>query len=327
MATRPTPLGVGCLVVALVLVAGAAVAGLTALRDRGATPPVPGQQRCVATSGDRSVALDLEQARLTSIIVGLSVRRRLAPRAASIAMATVYQETGIRNLDYGDRDSVGLFQQRPSQGWGSLQQVRDARYATRAFFEALEQVEGYQQMRVHVAAQRVQRSADGSAYAQHTDSARVLSAALTGRRAAVFSCEVDTPPESAEAPGRTGLTPTAEALRRDVASSVGPLPVGGFDPDGVTSGHSSDSAHYDGRAIDYFFRPVTEANTRRGWALASYLVANADRLEIATVIFSDSIWTARRSSEGWRAYDPGTLDGGEGDEIRRHLDHVHVDVA
>ena len=71
------------------------------------------------------MVLDLDQAHFASIIVGLSVRRKLPPRAATIAMATAYQETGIRNLDYGDRDSVGLFQQRPSQGWGTAKQLKD----------------------------------------------------------------------------------------------------------------------------------------------------------------------------------------------------------
>ena len=282
---------------------------------------------CEADVAGDVARLDLTQARYASLIAAVAARRDLPERAVTIALATAMQESKLTNPRYGDRDSQGLFQQRPSQGWGTVEQVRDARYATRAFFSALEQVDGYQQMSVHEAAQSVQRSADGSAYAQHTDSARVLAAALTGRRAAAFTCEVDSPPASGETPGGSGLTPAAATLRREVASVVGPIPVGGFDPDGVTSGHSSDSAHYDGRAIDYFFRPVTDASTQRGWALASYLVANADRLDVATVIFSDAIWTARRSSEGWRAYDPGSLDGGSGDEVRRHLDHVHVDVA
>jgi hypothetical protein len=282
---------------------------------------------CEAEAAGEVARLDLTQARYASLIAATAERRDLPARAVTIALATAMQESKLTNPRYGDRDSQGLFQQRPSQGWGSVDQVRDARYATRAFFAALEQVDGYERMRVHVAAQRVQRSADGSAYAQHTGSARVLATALTGRRAAAFSCEVDSPSATEESPGSSGLTSTAQGLRREVADVVGPLPVGGFDPDGVTSGHSGDSAHYEGRAIDYFFRPVTDANTRRGWALASHLVANADRLGVATVIFSDHIWTARRSSEGWRAYDPGSLDGGEGDEVRRHLDHVHVDVA
>src|ERR671932_192246 len=144
MATRPTARGFGCLVVALVLL----VIGVFAvLRDQG------------LTANGRSVVLDLEQARLTSIIVGLSVRRGLAPRAASIAMATVYQETGIRNLDYGDRDSVGLFQQRPSQGWGTVEQLMDPYYATTKFYDALVRVKDWQRRDITKVAQAVQRSA------------------------------------------------------------------------------------------------------------------------------------------------------------------------
>ncbi len=306
----------------VVLLAGGAVVGY---QQSGVD--LLGGDYCEAEASGETARLDLTQARYASLVAAIGHRRGLPPRAVTVALATAYQESKLSNPRYGDRDSQGLFQQRPSQGWGTEAQVTDPSYATRAFYSALEDVDGYQQLPVHVAAQRVQRSADGSAYAQHTDSARALTAALTGRRTAAFSCVVDEPAGSQEAPGRTGLTPAAERLRRDVLRAMGPLPVGGFDPDGVTSGHSEGSAHYDGRAIDYFFRPVTAANTRRGWALASYLVANADRLGVATVIFSDRIWTARRSSEGWRSYDPGSLDGGDADVIRRHLDHVHVDVA
>ena len=188
MATRPTPLGVGCLVVAVVLLVGAAVAGVNLLRDRGTVSPVPQRQRCVATAGERSVALDLEQARLTAIIVGLSVRRGLAPRAASIAMATVYQETGIRNLDYGDRDSVGLFQQRPSQGWGSVEELQDPYYATGKFYDALVKVDGWETGDINDVAQAVQRSGYPEAYRDHEADGRVLASALTGQSAAAFSC-------------------------------------------------------------------------------------------------------------------------------------------
>src|ERR687886_2852988 len=188
MATRPTARGFGCLVVALVLL----VIGVFAvLRDQGLTAPVPGQQRCVATANGRSVVLDLEQARLTSIIVGLSVRGGLAPRAASIAMATVYQETGIRNLDYGDRDSVGLFQQRPSQGWGTEKQLMDPYYATTKFYDALVRVKDWQTRDITKVAQAVQRSAYPEAYAEHEPDARVLASALTGETPRSFTCVVD----------------------------------------------------------------------------------------------------------------------------------------
>jgi hypothetical protein len=85
------------------------------------------------------------------------------------------------------------------------------------------------------------------------------------------------------------------------------------------------SAHYDGRAIDIFVRPVNAANNIRGWAIAQYLVAEADRLDISTVIFDDKIWQAgSRSDDGWRDYDP---PDGPGDRaVLEHRDHVHVDV-
>ncbi len=94
-----------------------------------------------------------------------------------IALATAAQESHLRNLDYGDRDSVGLFQQRPSSGWGTISQIRDPRYAARAFFGGpgsptpggtmgLLDVSGWQHMSVSKAAQSVQRSAFPDAYAK-----------------------------------------------------------------------------------------------------------------------------------------------------------------
>jgi len=85
------------------------------------------------------------------------------------------------------------------------------------------------------------------------------------------------------------------------------------------------SAHYDGRAIDIFERPITPANKIKGWAIAQYLVAQADRLSIQTVIFDDRIWrSGSDSSDGWRNYDPPETSGDQA--ILEHRDHVHVDV-
>ncbi|MBA3528894.1 MAG: hypothetical protein H0T91_06240, partial [Propionibacteriaceae bacterium] len=148
----------GCLLIAFTVVVALVLGVFFWLRGQGLTSPVPGQQRCVATAEGSAVALDLDQAHFTSIIVGLSVRRGLAPRAASIAMATAYQETGIRNLDYGDRDSVGLFQQRPSQGWGTKAQLMDPYYATNKFYDALVKIKDWETGDVNDIAQRVQRS-------------------------------------------------------------------------------------------------------------------------------------------------------------------------
>ena len=122
----------------------------------------------------------------------------------------------------------------------------------------------------------------------------------------------------------SGLTPRAEAVRREAVAVFGELSLGGFAPGGVRDGHMPGSTHYDGRAVDIFFRPISETSRTRGWAVASYLVAQAERLDIQTVIFDDRIWTARRSDEGWRDYDEP--DGPGDPDILAHRDHVHVDV-
>ncbi len=318
-------------VVATCVAAGLTVGGV-ALYRQGVVQLPGSEPHCEARVGDRTVRLDPTQARYASLIAAAGVRRELPVRAVTIALAAAYQESKITNPRYGDRDSRGLFQQRPSQGWGTPAQVRDPRHATDAFYSALEQVDGYTGLPVDQAAQRVQRSADGSAYAQHEASARVLASVLTGERPAAFTCVLD-PPEQDEGTagqrlGANGLTPAADAVRRQVAADFGELPSGGYAPGGVSSGHARGSAHYDGRAIDYFFRPVSAEATRRGWALAHYLVANARRLDIATVIFDARIWTARRSGEGWRPYEPQTDAADPATRaVLRHLDHVHVDVV
>ncbi len=119
-------------------------------------------------------------------------------------------------------------------------------------------------------------------------------------------------------------------MRRDLKAAYGALSLGGFAPGGVTSGHMEGSAHYEGRALDVFVRPINADNRRLGWSIASYLVAQADRLDIDHVIFDDRIWTSgRRSESGWRDYDPGDTSGKSEDTIAilEHRDHVHVDVA
>ncbi len=88
------------------------------------------------------------------------------PRSWLVALATAMQESTLRNIGYGDRDSLGLFQQRPSQGWGSPAQVTDPRYSTTIFIQRLLQIPGWEQLPVTVAAQTVQRSAFPDAYAK-----------------------------------------------------------------------------------------------------------------------------------------------------------------
>jgi hypothetical protein len=115
-------------------------------------------------------------------------------------------------------------------------------------------------------------------------------------------------------------------VRRSLVAAFGPQAFGGFAAGGVSTGHQAGSAHYDGRALDVFVRPISTTNRRRGWALASYAVAHAAQLHVDHVIFDARIWSAgSRSESGWRAYDPGSASGDR--TVLLHRDHVHVDVA
>ena len=151
-------------ITALVLLTAFAVAVgavVVALNNLSSGPPLV--QRCVATLGDSHHSLDFDQVEHAALFAGIAAERGLQPRAVTIAIATAMQESRMRNIDYGDRDSLGLFQQRPSQGWGTEEQVMDPVYSTNAFYDGLVQVSGYEQLEITVAAQAVQRSAAADA--------------------------------------------------------------------------------------------------------------------------------------------------------------------
>jgi hypothetical protein len=284
------------------------------------------REQCVAEVDGREVQLSLEQAGHAATIAAVAEQRNLPARAVTIALATAYQESDLRNLDYGDRDSLGLFQQRPSQGWGSPDQLRDPVYAAGAFYDQLVTIGDYRDMEVTDAAQAVQRSAFPDAYADHEADARALASALSGYSEAALHCTFAADGYEQQEIGADGLTPRASTVLDEVTGTFGALSVGGFDPDGVSDGHIDGSAHYDGRAIDIFFRPYDDPeNNRAGWTVTHWLAAHADRLGIATLIYDDMIWTARRSDEGWRPYEHPS--GDTTNVTLRHLDHIHVDVA
>lgn len=116
--------------------------------------------------GTTAAALSDEQRQNAATIIGVARGMGAPPRAWLVALATAMQESTLRNINYGDRDSLGLFQQRPSQGWGSPAQVTDPVYSTTIFIERLLEVPGWDTMPVTVAAQTVQRSAFPNAYAK-----------------------------------------------------------------------------------------------------------------------------------------------------------------
>ncbi|RKS09600.1 hypothetical protein DFP74_5342 [Nocardiopsis sp. Huas11] len=119
----------------------------------------------------------------------------------------------------------------------------------------------------------------------------------------------------------TGLTARAQNLHNGLTDHFTDLSLGGYEPGGYDTGHGENSAHYEGRAIDIFYRPVDEDNRRAGWIMAHWLIAHAPDYEVAVIIFDDRIWSTTFPSLGWRHYEADPDN-----EILRHLDHVHVDV-
>lgn len=220
-----------------------------------------------------TVVLTDEQARNASLIAAIAVRRGMPAHAVTIALATALQESKLYDLRGGDRDSLGLFQQRPSQGWGTRQQILDPVYATNAFYDALERVPGWETLAVTKAAQEVQHSGFPEAYAAYEGDARALASALTGFSPAAFSCHLSAP----DSPQQTSVQ-RATVLRRAL------LP--GFGQVGVAVGS-------DGRV------ELTAGTVPRGWAVASYLVARAQILGISTVAYRGREWTAG-STQGWQ---------------------------
>jgi hypothetical protein len=140
-----------------------------------------------------------------------------------------------------------------------------------------------------------------------------------------LSCQLFRDQVQPEPMGRSGLTPRAQRLRKAWRARFGPLPDGGFATGGITTGHVDNSSHYDGRAVDVFFRPLgNTAQARRGWVFAQWAVAHADDYDVLSVIYRDRIWTSWASAAGWRDYVHPS--GNRTNPILRHLDHVHVAV-
>ncbi|HEX9225633.1 MAG TPA: hypothetical protein VF885_03115 [Arthrobacter sp.] len=225
-------------------------------------------ERCTAAGGG-SAELATDQAANAGLITAVAVRRGLPARAASIALATAMQESKIRNISHGDQagpDSRGLFQQRPSQGWGTTEQVMDPYHASNAFYDALAKVPDYQALEITDAAQRVQRSAYPDAYAQHEVMARAFASSLTGQTAAGLDCSLRAPDEAGD----------PAAVQERLSAAFGDVP-----------------ASTDGRTL------VLDAEGTRAWAVAQWAVANAKALAITEVQADGRSWS-RQDRDGWQ---------------------------
>ncbi|GAA2631308.1 peptidase M23 [Paractinoplanes durhamensis] len=125
-----------------------------------------------------------EQVANARTIVTIGNQRRVPKEGQVIAVATAMQESRLRNLKGGDRDSIGLFQQRPSKGWGTLKQLTDPAYQTQKFYDKLLRIHNWQDMRPTEAAQAVQISAFPEAYAKHVPAATRLVESFSAKAAA-----------------------------------------------------------------------------------------------------------------------------------------------
>lgn len=168
--------GAACALLILILLITASVVGVLSIVSGGliapsttSGPDVPadmGTVRCAVDGGIHGGGLDLapDQAANAAVIARVAYANGLPQPAVAIALATALQESSLRNLPFGDRDSLGLFQQRPSQGWGTPAQILNPSYAAQQFYAHLVRVPNWWSIPLWQAAQAVQRSASPLAY-------------------------------------------------------------------------------------------------------------------------------------------------------------------
>lgn len=253
------------LVVALVTILAVAAVGWGGWRAyRFFYERVTPENCAVSLPDGGTVALSPVQARNASIIVAASVERGLPEQAAVIALATAYQESGLRNLDYGDRDSLGLFQQRPSYGWGTPEQIMDPWYSSHRFYEELVKFTNWETTDVNDIAQKVQRSGHPEAYRKHETNSRAVAGALRGSAPASLGCLSFEPDAS---PDRAGLDKVLAAF--GAALTV--------------------------EEVDGGLR-VTATDEPTAWAAAHHVVANSYAAGLTRVAVADREWTSEAQS-------------------------------
>ncbi|MEF3122269.1 hypothetical protein [Kocuria flava] len=279
--TRTAGLGLFAVLLCCALLVAAALVVVELRAGR----PSAGEPRCVVTAaeddgGTRRHVLSAEQGANAALVTAEAVARGLERESAVIALATAMQESRLVNIDYGDRDSVGLFQQRPSQGWGTVEQIMDPRYATRVFYDRLAEV-NTTGMSVTEAAQAVQRSAHPDAYARHEPLARAWADALTGAAPASLNC-VLAPAEGTADPRRA-----ADQLAAAFGAAA-PAPRA-----------------QDGRVV------VPSPGGRTGWAVAHWALAHAQDLGVEEVSFDGRTWVRADQRTTRFAPAPGWQDTAE----------------
>ncbi|MDK9496206.1 hypothetical protein QEZ40_000654 [Streptomyces katrae] len=240
-----------------------------------------------AGAGDvQTYEMTPEQAANAATIAAVGISKGLPDRAVTIALATAMQESALRNLDHGDRDSLGLFQQRPSQGWGTPEQIMDPVYSAGIFYDRLAEIKGYTRLPLTVAAQKVQLSGFPQAYAKHEPDATVLTAAF-GENGTPASLVCSGPAPSAGDPKKV----RAELVRAFGAQAKEALGAGRA---GAPAGSVPEVEI--GLRLKEGGGP---AEARRGRAMAHWAVARSKELGIARVSYDGSSWVAGRDGGAW----------------------------
>ena len=249
--------------VILAVLAGVGAAGYWAVNALGRSASA---STCSATAAGATVQFSTEQTANAALIAAISEKRGLPARAATIAIATAIQESKLRNLTYGDRDSVGLFQQRPSMGWGTRDQVLDPVYATNKFFDALLKIQGYETMEITKVAQEVQKSGYPLAYADHEQEGRILASTLRGHSPAGLVCD----------PGPIESGSDSAAVSADLTNQYG-----------VTS------------SVDGAVLTVNAASPEQAWGVGHWAVARSDGYGVDRVQVGDRVWSRFDNPGTW----------------------------
>lgn len=269
----------------------------------------------VTASGEQRYEMTPEQAANAATIAAVGISKGLPDRAVTIALATAMQESALRNLDHGDRDSLGLFQQRPSMGWGTPEQITDPVYSAGIFYDRLADVPGYSRLPLTVAAQKVQRSGFPQAYAKHETDAAVLTAAFGegGGAPATLSCS-----------GPAAMPGDPQKVRHELTRAFGRNALGSArdaKPAGLQAAPPA------GNEISLRLEPDGgPGEARRGRAMAYWAVARAHELGIARVSYDRVVWAAGRSRGQWQRAEGTGADAG-GDPRGRVPDEVRILVA
>lgn len=277
-----------------------------------------GAPRCTvraAGGGDgASYAMSPEQAGNAATIAAVGTGKPMPERAVTIAMATAMQESALRNLDHGDRDSLGLFQQRPSQGWGTPAQIQDPVYSAGIFYDRLKEVRGWARLPLTEAAQRVQLSGFPQAYAKHEPDATLLAAAFTGSAPGTLTCTGPAP--------RAG-SGDAEKVKAELTRVFGDGSAPRLGPPAASAGRSGP---VEGTEVTLSVAGKKGGvDERRGWELAHWAVANAAELDIARVAYGGKAWIAGENKGRW--VDKAPAASGGGDPLAAGTDSVRIFVA